>query len=131
MVDSQLLNTLSEQAKSSPRLRMNLDLRNSAEDKSQRMLNALEPGTQIPIHRHCASSETVAVLRGSVRQNFYNDAGELTLTFVVQAGSDCPFFIVPKGAWHNSEALEPGTIIFEAKDGPYEPLGKEDVMEIK
>ncbi len=129
-VDSKLLDRLSLEAAASPRLRMNFDLRNSDEDGSQRMLNAMEPGTVVPVHRHRTSSETVAVLRGAVRQNIYSSAGILVESFVVEAADGCPFFVVPAGAWHNSEALKSGTVIFEAKDGAYQPLGNEDIMNI-
>ncbi len=127
-IDEALLNRLTEEAKVSPRLRQSYDLRNTPTDLSQRMLNALEPDTRIPIHRHRNSSETVAVLRGAVRQNFYNDEGALVETFVVRAGSSVPIFDVPIGAWHNAEALESGTIIFEAKDGAYTPPQQEDLL---
>lgn len=124
LIDSKLLDELSEKARESERLRMNYDLRNSASDGSQRMLNALEPGTLVPIHRHRTTSETVAVLRGALRQNFYDCEGRVLESFVVRAGGDCPFFVVPRGTWHNSESLESGTVIFEAKDGAYEPVGE-------
>ncbi len=128
IINDELLNRLTEEAKASPRLRQNYDLRNSAADSSQRMLNALEPGTEIPIHRHRVSSETVAVIRGRVRQNFYDDAGRLVDSYVIDAAGSCPMFVVPIDAWHNSEALESGTIIFESKDGPYAPLSPEDII---
>ena len=127
-IDSTLLDTLTAQAKASPRLRMNLDLRNSPADQSQRMLNALEPGTVMPIHRHRNSSETVVVLIGKVKWLYYNDQGELTDTFIVAPSSDLVGLSVPKGQWHSLECLEPGTVILESKDGAYEPMGEEDVM---
>ena len=126
-LDITLLNELTAQAKASPRLRMNLDLRNSPADQSQRMLNALEPGTVMPIHRHRNSSETVVVLRGKVKWLYYNDKGELTDTFIVAPGSDLVGLSVPKGQWHSLECLESGTVILESKDGAYEPMGEEDV----
>ena len=128
IIDSNLLDNLTDQAKSSPRLRMNYDLRNSSDDGSQRLLNALEPGTLLPIHRHRNTSETVAVLRGSLRQNFYDETGCLTESAVVSSGDSCPFFVVPMGVWHNTESLESGTVIFEAKDGKYEPVAAEDIL---
>lgn len=126
-IDIKLFDELTQAAVKSPRLRMNLDLRTSPEDGSQRMLNALEPGTQVPIHRHTKSTETVFVLRGSVRQNYYDLNGVLEESFVVAAGGETCGFSVPVGQWHNTESLEPGTIIFEAKDGKFEPLPPEDV----
>ena len=128
LLNTNLLDALSDQAKASPRLRMNLDLRNSPADQSQRMLNALEPGTVMPVHRHRNSSETVTVLRGKVKWLYYNDKGELTHTFLVAPGSDLVGLCVPMGQWHSLECLESGTIILETKDGAWEPLGEEDVM---
>ena len=114
---------------------MNLDLRNSAEDGSQRMLNALEPGTILPIHRHTRSTETVVLIRGSVRQNYYNPDGSLAQSFIAAAGTspnassaDCLGFSVPAGQWHNTECLESGTVFIECKDGAYAPLGPEDIL---
>jgi len=128
LLNTNLLDALSDQAKASPRLRMNLDLRNSPADQSQRMLNALEPGTVMPIHRHRNSSETVTVLRGKVKWLYYNDKGELTHTFLVAPGTDIVGLCVPMGQWHSLECLESGTVILETKDGAWEPLGEEDVM---
>ena len=123
-----ILDDLTAQAKASPRLRMNLDLRNSPNDQSQRMLNALEPGTVMPIHRHRHSSETVVVLRGKVKWVFYNDKKEITDTFIVAPGSDLVGLSVPMGQWHSLECLETGTVIFESKDGAFEPTRPEDVL---
>ena len=127
-LDITLLNDLTAQAKATPRLRMNLDLRNSPADQSQRMLNALEPGTVMPIHRHRNSSETVVVLRGKVKWLYYNDKGELTDTFVVASNSELVGLSVPMGQWHSLECLESGTVILETKDGAWEALGEEDML---
>ena len=127
-IDVTLLDELTAQAKASPRLRMNFDLHNSPNDQSQRMLNALEPGTVMPIHRHRHSSETVVVLRGKVKWVYYNDQKEVTNTFIVAPGSDLVGLSVPMGQWHSLECLETGTVIFESKDGPYEPTRPEDVL---
>ena len=129
IIDKTLMDTLTRQAQESPRLRMNMDLRNSSADQSQRMLNALEPGTRLPIHRHRFSSESLAVIRGSIRQNFYDDEGKLTESVVVKPGSDIVGIVVEKGRWHNTESLESGTVIYESKDGAYMPISPEDVME--
>ena len=138
--DKQLLDELTAKAKESPRLRMNMDLRNSAEDTSQRMLNAIEPGTVVPIHRHQKTSETVMMLRGRAVQWLYDDAGEVVGKVMLAAG-DChvadaprndveevPAMNVEKGQWHRIESLESGTVILEMKDGAYEPIGPEDIM---
>ena len=128
IIDKAVLDALSAQAQASPRLRMNLDLRNSAADGSQRMLNAIEPGSPLPIHRHRRSSETVVCLRGHLRELFYNDAGEVTEMIDLAPGSDCVALNIPLGQWHTVEALESGTVILECKDGAYEPAGEEDIL---
>lgn len=130
LIDKELLDNLTAQAKASPRLRMNLDLRDSADDQSQRMLNAMEPGTVLPIHRHRGSSETVVMLRGKGKWNYYDDNGQLTESFVVSADGDIRGLSVPKGQWHNCESLESGTVILETKDGAWAPLAPEDVINI-
>ena len=127
-ITQQILDSLTAQAQSSPRLRMNLDLRNSPEDGSQRMLNAIEPGSPLPIHRHTKSSETVVILRGHLREVFYNDAGEVTEVIDLVPGGDCVAVNIPLGQWHSVEVLESGTVILECKDGPWEPLGEEDIF---
>lgn len=123
-----LMDELTAEAKASPRLRMNRDLRNSPEDKSQRMLNAIEPGSPLPIHRHMKSSETVVCLRGHLREIFYNDKGEVTDLIDLAPNSDCVALNIPIGQWHTVEVLESGTVIMEVKDGSYEPTGPEDVL---
>ena len=128
IIDQNILDKLSAQAKFSPRLRMNLDLRNSAEDGSQRMLNALEPGTPLPIHRHRFSSETVVCLRGHLREIFYNDNRKVTEVIDLAPASDCVALNIPIGQWHTVEVLESGTVIMEVKDGKYEALGEEDIL---
>ena len=126
VVDTDVLDSLTAQAKASPRLRMNLDLRNSPADQSQRMLNAIEPGSPMPIHRHRSSSETVICLRGHFEEYFYDEEGNLAETFDLVPGG---FVIsVPIGQWHSLKSLESGTVLFECKDGPYEPLGEEDIL---
>lgn len=127
-IDNILLDKLTAQAKESPRLRMNLDLRNSDADSSQRMLNALEPGTVIPIHRHCSTSETVVILRGSAVQWLYDAEGNVTEKVLLEVGGDIPAMSVEKGQWHRLECLESGTVIVEFKDGAYEPIGAEDIL---
>jgi cupin fold WbuC family metalloprotein len=130
IIDNKLLDELTEQAKASPRLRCNLDLRNTPEDNSQRMLNALEPGTIMPIHRHLASSETVALLRGKICWHFYDDAGNKTESVVLDANGDIRCINVEKARWHSLECLESGSVILESKDGKYEGLKEEEVLEL-
>ena len=120
-----LLDDLTEKAKASPRLRCNLDLRNSAEDLSQRMLNALEPGTEMPIHRHKGSSETCICVRGHFEEYFYDDQGNLTDTIDMVPGG--VVLNIEKGQWHSLKCLESGTVLFEAKDWLYHPLEEDEV----
>ena len=129
-ITKELLDKLSAEAKESPRLRMNYDLRNTAEDGSQRMLNALEPGTVLPIHRHTASSEIVTIVRGAIREYFYDEGGNQTEAVTLRFGEGIPMLVVPKGVWHNLECLEPGTIIYESKDGAYVPMTSDDIMDV-
>ena len=123
-----ILDELTASAKASPRLRMNLDLRNSAEDGSQRMLNALEPGTVMPIHRHRGSSETVVILRGKIRWVFYDDNGKETERVVLDADGDLRMLNVEKDRWHSLQCLESGSVLYESKDGPYHPLEEDEIM---
>ena len=124
------MDSLSRQAKESPRLRQAFDLRTSPNDSSQRILNAVEPGTILPIHRHRGSTETIIVLRGKVVQHYYNDAGEKTASYVLAPQSDKVGMSVPVGQWHALESLEEGSVIFESKDGAYQPLSAEDILEV-
>ena len=127
-IDNLLLDNLTAQAKESPRLRMNLDLRNSDGDSSQRMLNAVEPGTVVPIHRHCSTSETVVILRGRAVQWLYDAEGNVTEKVLLEVGGDIPAMSVEKGQWHRLECLESGTVILEMKDGAYEPISPVDIL---
>ncbi|MBP5229205.1 MAG: WbuC family cupin fold metalloprotein [Bacteroidales bacterium] len=128
IITLETLNDLSAKAKASERLRANLDLRNSADDQSQRMLNALEQGTIMPIHRHRASSETVVVIRGKIRWIFYDDNGNETERVLLDANGENRMLVVEKDRWHSLECLESGSVLFESKDGAYEPLGSADVL---
>jgi cupin fold WbuC family metalloprotein len=126
-----VLDKLTEEAKSSPRLRMNMDLRNTTEDKSQRMLNAIEPGSPLPIHRHKNTSETVVCLRGRLVEEYYDEL-ERICTDAIELSPNGPVVAlnIPAGQWHTVRALESGTVIMEVKDGPYEPTGPEDILTI-
>ena len=128
IIDHQILDLLTAQAKASPRLRMNYDLRNSAEDGSQRMLNAIEPGTVMPIHRHRSSSETVVCVRGHFEEYLYDDSGALVETVDMVPGGNV--LNVPAMQWHSLRSLESGTVLLECKDGRWEPLGEGDVMAV-
>ena len=124
-----ILDDLTAKAKASERLRANLDLRNSPEDNSQRMLNALEPGTMMPIHRHKGSSETRVCIRGHFEEYLYDEQGNLTDTIDMVPGG--VVLNIEAGQWHSLKCLESGTVLFEAKDGAYEPLASDEVMEVQ
>ena len=129
IITQALLDSLTEQAKASPRLRMNYDLRNSPEDQSQRMLNAIEPGSEMTIHRHKYTSETVVCLRGCLVEEFYDEL-ERTCTESIELKPGGPNFAVnvPAGQWHRVWAKESGTVLLESKNGVWESLGEEDVV---
>ena len=124
-----LLDDLTAKAKESPRLRMNLDLRDSAEDTSQRMLNAIEPGSPLPIHRHQKTSETVVCIRGRLVEEFYDDL-ERICTERIELSPNGPVVAlnIPAGQWHTVHALESGTVILEMKNGKYEPISDVDIL---
>ena len=132
MVISQaILDKLTEDAKASPRLRMNMDLRNSPDDQSQRMLNAIEPGSPLPIHRHKHTSETVVCLRGSFVEEFYDELERIcTDRIELRPGGPVSLINIPAGQWHTVKALETGTVLLECKDGPWEPLGEENILSL-
>lgn len=131
IIDQDLLNYLSDEARKNSRLRASFDLRNSTEDLSQRMLNAIEPGTVIPIHRHQHSSETLIIIRGKLREFLYDESGALDKVVEMEAGGTCTIMQIEKGQWHSLECLKSGTIIFEAKDGQYMPISAEDILDNK
>ena len=124
-----ILDDLTAKAKESPRLRMNMDLRNSESDQSQRMLNAIEPGSDMPIHRHQKTSETVVCLRGCLVEEFYDEL-ERVCTESIELRPNGPNVAVnvPAGQWHRVWAKESGTVLLETKNGVWEPLGEEDLL---
>ena len=131
IIDEQLLNEVSAQAKASPRLRMNYNFHQSLDDKCHRMLNAVEPGTVVPIHRHPTKDESFVVLRGKVKVTTHNDDGSIIDSIILdpkvgQYGVD-----ILKNVWHTLESLEPGSVIFECKEGPFVPHEEEGVLEMK
>ena len=131
VITQAILDDLTRRAKESPRLRMALDLRNSQEDGSQRMLNAIEPGSPLPIHRHKYTSETIVCIRGRVVEEFYDEL-ERICTDAIELTPGGPNFLIniPAGQWHTVRALESGSVLLEMKDGEYEPLGPEDILSL-
>ena len=126
-----ILDKLTEEAKASPRLRMNLDLRDSEKDTSQRMLNAIEPGSPLPIHRHQKTSETVVCLRGRLVEEYYDEL-ERICTESIELTPNGPVVAlnIPAGQWHTVRALVSGTVILEMKNGAYEPLTDADILSL-
>ena len=131
VINQAILDKLTEEAKASPRLRMNLDLRNGEDDQSQRMLNAIEPGSPLPIHRHQKTSETVVCLRGRLVEEYYDEL-ERICTERIELSLNGPIVAVniPAGQWHTVHALESGTVILEMKNGAYEPISDADILQI-
>ena len=131
VINQALLDKLTEEAKASPRLRMYLDLRNSADDQSQRMLNAIEPGSPLPIHRHRHTSETVVCLRGRLVWEFYDELERIcTETIELSPNGQVVALNIPAGQWHTVRALESGSVILEMKNGKYEPISDVDILTI-
>ena len=128
IIDHVLLDEVSAKAKVSDRLRMNHNFHDSLDAKAQRLLNALEPGTILPIHRHRHTAETYLLLRGRINVLFYAEDGGVMEVYELNPLEGKYVVHIPKGQWHTLEVLESGTVIFEVKDGPYMPIEPEDLM---
>jgi len=131
VIDENILDELSVQAKASPRLRMNYNFHQSLDEKCHRFLNAVEPGADIPIHRHPTKEESFIVLRGKIKITTYNDDGSVIESVVLNPTEGRYGVNVEKNVWHTVEALEPGSVIFECKEGPYVPHDAEGILEVK
>ena len=129
VIDQELLDMVSSKAKESPRLRMNYNFHQSLEDKCHRFLNAVEPGTVVPIHRHPTKDESFVVLRGKVRITTYNDDGSVIDTIVLCPEDGNYGVDIPKNVWHSIESLETGSVIFECKEGPFVEHEEEGILE--
>lgn len=128
ILKSAILDEISSKASKSPRLRMNYNLHNSFEDSVQRMFNALEPGTIVPIARHPYSSETLIMLRGKLRVLIYDENKNIIEDVVIAPNTENIGYHIPKGTWHKVESLEEGTVCFETREGPYAPVAEEDIL---
>ena len=129
IINKELLDEITRQAKESPRLRMNYNLHDSLDAKTQKLLNALEPGTILPIHRHPNTTETYLLLRGKLNVILYNDKKEVLETMHMDTANGNYGLDIPAGQWHSVEVLESGTVILEVKDGPYIPFQPEDILQ--
>jgi cupin fold WbuC family metalloprotein len=130
VIDKELLDLVSEQAKNSPRLRKNYNFHQSLDEKCHRFLNAVEPGTKVEIHRHPAKDETFVLLRGRVVVKTYNDEGSVIESIELFPDDGKYGVNIPKGVWHNLEAMEPNSVFFECKEGPYAPHDQEGLLEL-
>lgn len=124
-----ILDDLSAQAKASPRLRMNMNLRESLEDKCHRFLNAVEPGADIPVHHHPTKEESFILLRGKVRVTTYNDDGTIIEDIILDPLQGRYGVNIGKNVWHTIGALE-SSVIFECKEGPFVPHEEEGVLKV-
>ena len=131
VIDDKILDDLSAQAKASPRLRMNLNFHKSLDDKCHRFLNAVEPMADIPVHRHPKKDESFVVLRGRIRVTTYNDDGSIIESIVLTPSEGRYGVNVEKNVWHTVEAMEPRSVIFECKEGPYVPHEEEGILTIE
>ena len=130
IIDKDLLNSVSEKAKVSPRLRMNYNFHQNLDDKCHRFLNAVEPGTVVEIHRHPTKDESFVLLRGKVKVSTYNDDGSV-MESVVLCQEDGRYGVdIPKNVLHKLEAIEAGSVIFECKEGPFVPHEIDGVLEL-
>ena len=123
-INKEFLGKLFEQAVENPRLRQSYDLRTSSDDNSQRMLIALLPGTVVPIHRHPNSNENVLLLCGKLVEVIYDENGKEKERIHLDSTIGNYGCVIPPGAWHTVEVLEP-SVIYEAKDGKYGEDGSE------
>jgi cupin fold WbuC family metalloprotein len=128
LIDNELLDSISLKAKDNVRLRMNFNLHQSLEEPVQRMLNALEPGTVLPVHRHQNTDETYLMLRGSLNLKLYDANRTLVDTIELNPAKGKYGVSVPAGQWHTLEILEENTVLFELKQGPYIPFQPEDIL---
>lgn len=130
VIDKKLLDEVSEQAKASPRLRMNFNFHQSLDEKYHRFLNAVEPGTVVPIHRHPTKDETFVILRGKVKVTTHNDDGSIIESVVLCAEEGRYGVNIPKEVWHTLESLESGSCIFECKEGPFVEHEVDGILEL-
>lgn len=131
IIDDKLLDDVQEQAKESPRLRMNYNFHQSLADKCHRFLNALEPGTIVPIHHHPTKDETFILLRGRVKVSTFNDDGTLCESIILCPKEGRYGVDIPKNVWHTLECIEPNSTIFEVKEGPFVPHEEDGILEVK
>ena len=131
VIDKSLLDKVSSEAKESSRLRMNYNFHHSLDEKCHRMLNAIEPGTEVPIHRHPDKDESFVVLRGKVRSTTYNDDGTVIESVVLCPEDGLYGVDIPKGVWHKLESLESGSVVFECKEGSFVPHEVDGILDLK
>lgn len=131
LLKESILDELTAKAKESPRLRMNYNLHKSPDDSVQRMFNAIEPGSIIPIARHNEANETIILLRGKLKILIYDEQGVVIEECILELSEGGIGYHIPKGVWHSAESLESGTVMFETREGPYVPLSEKDILNVK
>ena len=130
VIDQQLIDAVVEQAKASPRLRMNYNFHESLDDKCQRLMNAMEPGTVMPVHIHKVV-EMYIILQGRLQVERYDDNGNLVESTIIDPKEHRYGIQIPANTWHSIEVLEPDTVIFEVKEGPFIPHDVGGLMDVK
>lgn len=130
IIDNTLLDKVSGEAKESPRLRMNYNFHTSLNAKAQCLLNAVEPGTKVVVHRHLHADETFIVLRGRLKVLIYNNDKSIQVKEEINPLRGVYGYNIPKGVWHTIEVLEPNTVLMEVKDGPYIPISPDNILEV-
>lgn len=128
LIDNEFINQIIEKARTSPRLRVNFNLHNSLDSSVQRMINALEPGTIMPIHRHVHTDETYIILCGQIEISIYNDDRKITNVYMLDTSIGHYGVNIPKNTWHGINVQQSGTVIFEVKEGPYTPLTPDNIL---
>lgn len=129
-INKELLDSVSEKAKVSPRLRMNYNFHKSLDEKCHRFLNAVEPGTIVPIHKHPTKDETFVILRGKVKVTTHSDDGAVIDSVLLCPDNGQYGVNIPKGVWHTLESLEAGSVIFECKEGPFVEHEVDGILEL-
>ena len=129
VIDNELLDSLVGKAKASPRLRMNHNFHESTDEVINRLLNAIEPDSYVRPHRHLNpdKEEIFLVLRGKAAFFLFDDEGNITDTLIISPTSGVYGAEIKAGVWHSLLVMEPSTVLYEVKQGPFVPLSPEDL----
>lgn len=130
VIDSCILDNLTDKAKKSPRLRMNLNFHQNLDEKCHRFLNAIEPGADISVHHHPTKDESFILIKGKIKVTTYNDDCSILDSVVLDQKEGKYGVNIPKGVWHTLESLESGSVIFECKEGPFLQHEEEGILNV-